>query len=151
VSDTLEIRRISGRDPVAARLLAQMEGWVERNFGPVSASETSVVEPAEMEPPDGQYVAIWAGGEPIAGGGLRRLDDRAAEVKRMWVEPSHRSGGLGRRLLAELEAAARDLGFTHVRLDTSDALASFYLGAGYAPIPDYNGNPYARFWGEKAL
>jgi GNAT superfamily N-acetyltransferase len=151
VPDLLEIRRIGGRDPVAARLLAAMEGWVGENFGPVAPGLTSVVDAAEMEPPGGQYVAIWAGGEPIAGGGVRRLDDRAAEVKRMWVEPSHRRGGLGHRLLCELEAAARDLGFTHVRLDTSETLAGFYLGAGYAPIPDYNGNPYARFWGEKAL
>jgi GNAT superfamily N-acetyltransferase len=151
VPGTLEIRRIDGRDPVARRLIAAMEGWVERNFGPVSASETSVVEATEMEPPDGRYVAIWVGGEPVAGGGVRRLDDPAAEVKRMWVEPSHRGAGLGHRLLEELESAARDLGFTHVRLDTSDALAGFYRGAGYAPIPDYNGNAYARFWGEKAL
>jgi hypothetical protein len=26
-----------------------------------------------------------------------------------------------------------------------------YLRADYVPVPDYNGNPYAAFWGEKRL
>ena len=28
---------------------------------------------------------------------------------------------------------------------------ALYGSAGYRPIPDYNGNTYASFWGEKEL
>jgi GNAT superfamily N-acetyltransferase len=151
VQPGLEIRRVGGRHPAARALVAAMEAWVADGYGPVAPDRTSVVSPDEMEPPDGHFVAVWLDGVPVAGGGLRRLDSDVAEIKRMYVEPEHRGTGLGRRLLAEIEAAARDLGFTRARLDTHSRGARFYELAGYVPIPDYNGNSYAEFWGEKAL
>jgi len=102
--------------------------------------------------PRGEYVALWVDGRAVAGGGVRSLGSPGVgEVKRMWVEPSFRGRGLGRRLLTEIEAAAAGLGFTVLRLDTAGPLADFYLVAGYGPIADYNGNAYATFWGEKRL
>ena len=142
---------MGGTDPVARVLLAAMEGWVSTGYGPVEPDRTSVVAPEEMEPPDGHYVVLAVHGEPVAGGGVRRLGEDLVEVKRMYVEPGHRGSGLGRRLLAELEAAARDLGYTRARLDTAGWMESFYRSAGYRAIPDYNGNGYATFWGEKPL
>ena len=120
-------------------------------YGPFTASRTSMVAADEMVPPDGAFVVLRVGGRPVAGGGVRRLEPDVGEVKRMFVEPRQRGRGLGRRLLAELEAAARDLGFRRLRLDTAGDLRGFYERAGYAAIPDYNGNGYATFWGEKAI
>ena len=57
-------------------------------------------------------------------------------------------------MLAELEAAATELGYRRLRLDTSQSMTTamaLYRGAGYRDIPDYNGNPYASYWGEKVL
>jgi GNAT superfamily N-acetyltransferase len=133
-------------------MLAAMEADVGRRYGPLDGAVTSVVDPGEMRPPQGQYVALWSDGSAIAGGGVRALGDPGvAEVKRMWVEPDWRGRGLGRRLLEEIESAAAVLGFTVLRLDTAGPLADFYRAAGYVPIADYNGNAYATFWGEKRL
>ena len=83
-----------------------------------------------------------------------RSRPEGAEIKRMWVAPAARRRGLGRRLLAALEDAARAAGHRHVVLDTSsgqpEALA-MYRALGYLEVPDYNGNPYAAHWFEKAL
>jgi GNAT superfamily N-acetyltransferase len=145
-------RAIGGEHPEALRMLAAMEANVGRLYGPLDDAVTSVVEPGEMLPPHGQYVALWSGGAAVAGGGVRALGDPGvAEIKRMWVEPDWRGRGLGRRLLDEIEAAAAALGFSVLRLDTAGSLADFYLAAGYVPIADYNGNAYATFWGEKRL
>jgi hypothetical protein len=41
-----------------------------------------------------------------------------------------------------------------VRLDTGARqphARAFYEAEGYRSIPDYNGDPYAAFWGEKRL
>jgi GNAT superfamily N-acetyltransferase len=68
--------------------------------------------------------------------------------------PHARSRGLARALLAALEAAARDLGYERVRLDTGARqphARALYEAEGYRSIPDYNGNPYAAFWAEKRL
>jgi GNAT superfamily N-acetyltransferase len=156
VRDAIEVRRVGGEHPVAREMLAAMEAEGAREHGPFTGDRTSVVAPAELVPPRGDYVTLWLGGVAIAGGGVRVLGEPGlalalGEVKRMWVRPERRGAGLGRRLLAEIEAAASALGLARLRLDTAGPLAGFYHGAGYVPIDDYNGNSYATFWGEKAL
>ena len=151
MDETIDVRSIGGEHPEARRMLAAMEAEGARAYGPFTGDRTSVVAPEELVPPRGDYVALWSGGGAVAGGGVRTLAPGVGEVKRMWVDPAWRGGGLARRLLAELEAAAGRLGLRVLRLDTAGSLAAFYEQAGYRPIPDYNGNSYATFWGEKAL
>jgi GNAT superfamily N-acetyltransferase len=154
VRDAIEVQRVGGEHPVACELVAAMEAEGALLHGPFTGDRTSVVTPVELVPPRGDYVTLWLGGVAVAGGGVRALGDRSlglGEVKRMWVRPEQRGAGLGRRLLAEIEAAASALGLRRLRLDTAGPLAGFYLDAGYVPIEDYNGNSYATFWGEKTL
>jgi GNAT superfamily N-acetyltransferase len=62
----------------------------------------------------------------------------------MYVVPAARGRGLSKLVLAGLEAAARDRGWTTLRLETGprqpEAVA-LYEGAGYRPIADFG--PYA--------
>jgi GNAT superfamily N-acetyltransferase len=135
-------------------MVKAMEDWVTANFGPTTPDRTSTVRPEEMVPPHGAFVLVVDGGRPVAGGGVRRLSDRVAEIKRMFVVPDARGRGHGRRLLDALEAAAADLGYGAVRLDTARSMTTamdMYRRAGFRDIPDYNGNSYASFWGEKDL
>jgi GNAT superfamily N-acetyltransferase len=150
----VELRRVRGDSPEARALVAAMEAWIAESFGPQDPDRTSTVGLDEMSPPGGVFVVLYEDGEPVAGGGLRRLDDGVAEIKRMFVEPAARGRGFGRRVLLELEAAAADLGYRRLRLDTAESLTTataLYRSAGYRDIPDYNGNSYASFWGEKVL
>ena len=150
----VEIRRVPGDDPAAVAMVAAMESEVQRALGPMTPERTSTVAPAEMVPPVGWFVLVCVDGQVAAGGGVRGLGDSVAEIKRMYVLPPLRGRGLGRTLLEGLEAAAADLGYERVRLDTAasmDAALALYGRAGYRAIPDYNGNSYASFWGEKVL
>jgi GNAT superfamily N-acetyltransferase len=79
---------------------------------------------------------------------------RVGSLKRMWVAASARGTGLGRRMLLALEAEARELGVTTVRLETNRALTeaiSLYQRAGYVQVAAFNADPYADFWFEKRL
>jgi len=148
----VEIRR--GEDPDALALVAAMEDEVVSRYGPVRSDRTSTVETGELSPPGGAFVVLTLDGRAVAGGGLRRLEDGVGEIKRMYVLPDARGQGLGRALLEAIEAAAVALGYDRVRLDTAHdlvAAVTLYRAAGYEPIPDYNGNEYATFWGEKRL
>jgi ribosomal protein S18 acetylase RimI-like enzyme len=72
----------------------------------------------------------------------------------MWVAPTARGLGLGRRLLDELEHHARERGATVARLETNKALTEaigLYRSSGYAEVAAFNGEPYADYWFEKSL
>jgi ribosomal protein S18 acetylase RimI-like enzyme len=150
----IEVRRVRGDDPAARELVTAMEAWVTENFGPATPARTSTVTAEEMAPPHGVFVVLYEDGEAVAGGGLRRLGDGVAEIKRMFVQRAARGRGHGRRVLSALEDAAVELGYRRIRLDTAQSMTTaiaLYRGAGYRDIPDYNGNSYASFWGEKVL
>ena len=88
-------------------------------------------------------------------GGVQRIElpgrngHRALEVKRMWIDPDWRGLGLGRRLLAHLEALAVARGARRIVLDTNERLSeaiAMYEAMGYEPTERYNDNPYAHHW-----
>lgn len=93
-------------------------------------------------------------GRAVGCGALRLLDETTGEIKRMWVAPDVRGFGLSRRLLAALEAEAKEAGMARVVLDTNRSLAeaqALYRKAGYRETDRYNDNSYADFWFEKPL
>jgi ribosomal protein S18 acetylase RimI-like enzyme len=72
----------------------------------------------------------------------------------MWVEPSARGLGLGRRLLDALEQHAREHGARVARLETNASLheaIALYRSAGYAEVDAFTDEPYAHHWFEKDL
>jgi GNAT superfamily N-acetyltransferase len=110
--------------------------------------------PAELSPPGGGFVVGYHEQRPACCGGVKRLDDRRCEIKKMYVVPALRGRGVARALLHELEDAARGLGYAIARLDTGPKQLSargLYESEGYAEIPDFNGNPVAVYWAEKPL
>jgi GNAT superfamily N-acetyltransferase len=112
------------------------------------------LEPEELGPPGGAYLVGWIGPDAVAGGGVRLITPRLAEIKRMYVRPGFRRQGIGRGLLGALEGEAVRLGATMVRLDTGDKQPEaqvLYERSGYRPIGNWNNNPHAAYWGEKEL
>jgi len=55
----------------------------------------------------------------VAMGALKRLSAHEAEITRMRVHPEHQRRGHGRAILTALEARARELGYTLLRLETT--------------------------------
>jgi GNAT superfamily N-acetyltransferase len=107
-----------------------------------------------MSPPNGVFLVAVVDSVAIACGGVQCLDERTAEIKRMWVDPERRGIGLGRRLLKRLEEEAQQLGRTRVVLDTNSSLTeaiALYGRAGYRQIERYNDNPYAERFFEKEV
>jgi GNAT superfamily N-acetyltransferase len=88
----------------------------------------------------GAFLIIYENGKPIGCGAVRRLDSETAELKRMYVAPSARGKGLGRRLVAALETEARALGVRRLVLETGirqQAALALYRATGFQPIPLY--------------
>lgn len=94
--------------------------------------------PDVFRAPAGVFLVASADRRDVGCGGIARLDDETAELRRMYVAPDARGRGYGRVLLAALEDAARGLGYERLRLETGnlqvEALA-LYERVGYARIP----------------
>lgn len=152
---SLTIEEADAAEPPASSLLASMADELDALYERVEGSLDSIpARPEQMRPPHGCFLVIRAEGDPIACGGVKRLEPGVAEIKRMYVAPSHRGRGIGRVLLGGLERRCRELGYRRVRLDTGPeqpAARAIYERAGYRRIPDYNRNPYASYWFEKEL
>ena len=67
----------------------------------------------------GEFLVGEYDGLLVAMGALKRTDPERAEVKRMRIHPDYQGRGYGQRMLDELEACARALGYRTLHLDTS--------------------------------
>ena len=150
----LRFERSDPEEPPAAELLAEMRVELNDVYESFNRLDNPPLVPDELRGPGGAYLVGYDGAEAVAGGGLRRLDDQVAEIKRMFVRPAARSRGVARALLEALEQTALDLGYKKIRLDTGPKQVhglALYRSAGYVDVPPYNDNPFACFWGEKVL
>jgi GNAT superfamily N-acetyltransferase len=118
-------------DAEAALLRDELEAYVIDTYG---FDNEPGVKPSAA---DTALFLVAYDAEPLGCAGLRLLGDGVAELKRMWVRPAARGCGVGRALLAAVEAEAAARGVTTMRLETGhrqpEAVA-LYEQAGYAPI-----------------
>lgn len=148
------LRADSADSAESVRLLAAYEAELVSLGVTLNHGWAGGVTPEQLRAPHGAWLVGWRGDEAVACGGVRLLSPDVAEVKRMYVDPSARGGGLARRLVARLEAEAVALGASVARLDTGRDMApavALYRSSGYREVEDYNGNPDAGWWFEKDL
>ena len=130
---------------------AELDTRFETGFDPTLSNPADV---AELVEPRGVLLVGWLRHEPVGCGALKFGNGGHAEIKRMWVTQSVRGLGVGRRLLGELERAARRRGVAALRLETNRALGEaigLYRSAGYAEMEAFNDERYAHHWFEKHL
>jgi len=112
------------------------------------------VDVHEVTPPGGALIVARLHGRPIGCGSVKTPRGAPAYLKRMWVAREARGLGVGRRLLAELEAHARSTGAKVIHLETNRTLTeaiALYRASGYVEVPAFNAEPYAHHWFEKRL
>jgi len=134
-----------------AQYFAELSDRFDAGFDP---AQSIPMEDEELRPPRGVFVVASADGEPLACGAVKPITRRIGYLKRMWVSPSVRGLGFGRRILSALESEARALGFKTLRLETNHALTEairLYRSSGYIEVAPFNDEPYAHHWFEKQL
>jgi GNAT superfamily N-acetyltransferase len=153
----IEIRHEPAGAPAAQALFAAYIEDVRRRLGADFVPSEDIFATSEaFSGPGSAWVVIYEDGEPVACGGLRPLPPDGGEIKRMFVAQAARGRGHARRLLAELEAIARDAGQRRIRLLTTSVLTearALYRAQGYEIVETFAMRDPDRtdYWLEKAL
>lgn len=120
----------------ARTLIGKLDSELTERY-PDPADRHFALSPEQVTGGGGTFLVARMAGEPVGCAALRRIDNTTGELKRMYVTPASRGLGIGRRLLAELERYAVELGLQRLVLETGadqpEALA-LYEHAGFTRI-----------------
>ena len=96
--------------------------------------------PGAYAAPGGRLFFFLLDGKPAGCVGVREFSEGVCEMKRLYVEPSLRSHGIGRMLALAAIGAARELGYRRILLDTLPAMriaVKLYRDLGFQEAPAY--------------
>ncbi len=96
-------------------------------------------------PPAGRLLLARMDAAAVGVVGVRDLGAGVCEMKRLYVQPGARGLGVGRMLAEAILAAAQDLGYAVMRLDTLTSMRAaraLYADLGFRERPPYYPNPH---------
>jgi putative acetyltransferase len=149
----------AGDIEAARRLFGEYRQWHLENQGVNQVPEAemsrglSILEaetaalPGEFVPPGGALVLAFRGETPVGCGALKQLRLRVAEIKRVYVRPDARGGGVGERIVRHLMHRAHELGHERLVLDTLPTMTgaiAMYRKIGFVSTEPYWAHPVAR-------
>lgn len=100
--------------------------------------------PGTYSRPIGRLLLALHEGESVGCVGLRPLQSRDCEMKRLYVRSSGRRRGIGRLLATAIIDQARLAGYSRILLDTLTSMTearALYASLGFNEIPPYCHNP----------
>ena len=138
-TDSITIARADVTAEVSRALIKSLNDELRRLYSEPGANHFRL-DPEEVTGGRGTFLIVHQDGVPVGCGAVRLLDAQTAELKRMFVAPSVRGTGLGRRLVKALEAEARALGAGRLVLETGvrqAAALALYRATGFQLVPLY--------------
>lgn len=100
--------------------------------------------PGKYAAPDGRLLLAWKEGAVVGCAALRRVDAESCEMKRVYVRPTARGEGLGRRLVDSILGEARAAGYSRICLDVLPEFTvaqGIYESLGFRPASPVSFNP----------
>ena len=144
----IEIRQATTVSEIdAARsLFREYEAWLGLDlcFQGFEAELASL--PGKYAPPNGRLLLAYAADKLAGCIAMRKLEDGACEMKRLFVRDEFRGSRIGIRLIEKVIADAREIGYENMRLDTYPPkmakAVKLYESHGFVAIPPYYENPH---------
>lgn len=144
---SVEVRREEILSAVPQQLILALNTELEERY-PEEGANFFRLDADEVAEGRGAFLVAYVGRQPVGCGAVRRTDPKEAEIKRMYVAPSARGCGVGKRIVTELETIARELGVSRLVLETGprqlEAIA-LYQRAGFAEVPLFGEYIGAKF------
>jgi len=132
----IELRPIESRDvPAVLVLVADVLGEFGLEFGKGSSTDTELQQlPASYADRGGAFWVALHNGELLGTCGVFPVEPATFELRKMYLSPTSRGLGLGKRLLDVAVEHARAHGGTRLVLDTAESMTraiAFYEAHGF--------------------
>ena len=135
---------ISAQDVATAReLFREYADWLKVDLCFQGFEQELAALPGDYAPPHGRLLLAFHHEKAVGCVALRRLDAATGELKRLYVRPEARGKRTGRRLVEQSIAAAREIGYRRLVLDTLPQMPeaqALYRSFGFVEIPGYYEN-----------
>ena len=85
-------------------------------------------------------VVAYLNDKPVGCGAFKKFDENCVEIKRMFTSIETRNNGIASKILNELEAWAKELGYNSCILETGKRqtqAVNFYKKNNYAIVPNF--------------
>jgi len=132
--------------PMIRAMMLEYAAWIGLDLGFQGFAGEVAGLPGDYAPPGGALLIARDEAEAAGMIALRRFDDSRCEMKRLYVRPAARRGGLGRQLAMRIIDEARQRGYREMLLDTlpiMERAQSMYVSLGFRDIPPYYQSPIA--------
>jgi putative acetyltransferase len=130
----------------ARGLFRDYETWLGMSLCFQGFEEELANLPGKYEPPGGRLYVAYDQDEAIGCIALREIGPGVCEMKRLFLRDAARGKGVGVRLIEQVIADAREIGYEKMRLDTyppkMGKAVSLYEAHGFYEIPAYYDNPH---------
>ena len=94
--------------------------------------------------PYGRLYLVYYNNEVAGCIGLKKIDKKNCEMKRLYVRPKFRGKQIGEQLIEKIIKAAKEIGYSYMLLDTLPFLKGaiyLYKKYGFYEIARYNNSP----------
>lgn len=128
----------------AATLFEEYAAWLNIDLGFQHFNKELIEIKTMYGLPGGGIILCKAENEFIGCVGIRKIDSKTAELKRMYIKTAWQKQGIGKTLLERAIELAKALHYNAVRLDTLNYMKPairLYEDFGFYKIPAYYNNP----------
>lgn len=149
----LEIKQVTSKERIeqASELFKEYSNYLNIDLEFQNFNEELESLPGDYSLPEGCLLLAFYKNKLAGCVALRKFDEGMCEMKRLYVRSGYRGKGIGKALAKQILNTARQLGYTHMRLDTLPFMKeaiTLYLSLGFKEIDPYRYNPYegAKFF-----
>ena len=135
--DTTELEHVRG-------FFRQYAAWLGVDLSFQGFADEIANLPGAYGAADGRLFYAEVDGQPAGCVGIRRFSEGVCEMKRLYVDPAFRGGGVGRKLALAAIKAARLFGYRRILLDTIPSMriaVKLYRELGFKEVPAYYPSP----------
>jgi ribosomal protein S18 acetylase RimI-like enzyme len=128
----------------AKKLIGEYIQWLNQDLSFQNISDELNNFPKKYEEPEGTFIIAKENNKIIGCIGIKKIENKICEMKRLFVNDNYKGKGIGKRLVAIIINEAKLRNYEKMRLDTLNTMETalnIYYKNGFYKIEPYYNNP----------